>query len=88
VDSTVETLVVELLEWIGPSPRSYAEVQEAWRTSCPKLPVWEDATDARYVRSWHEPVQGRLIAVTPSGVALLRSRGRGQSFAAEPALHS
>jgi hypothetical protein len=40
---SVDTLVLDLLEWVGPSPRPYAEVLEAWRTSCPRLPVWEDA---------------------------------------------
>ena len=36
----VEALVVDLLEWIGPRTRAYPEVMEAWRTSCPRLPVW------------------------------------------------
>ena len=38
-------LVLDLLEWIGSRPRSYAEVMDVWRTSCPRLPVWEDAID-------------------------------------------
>jgi hypothetical protein len=42
---TVDTLILDLLEWIGPNPRPYAEVLEAWRTSCPSLPVWEAAND-------------------------------------------
>src|SRR5438094_6136382 len=40
---TVEALILDLLEWIGPESRPYAEVIEAWRTSCPRLPVWEEA---------------------------------------------
>ena len=39
----VDALVLDLLEWIGDCPRPYAEVMEAWRTSCPRLPVWEEA---------------------------------------------
>ena len=39
----VEPLILDLLEWIGPRSRPYAEVLEAWRTSCPRLPVWEEA---------------------------------------------
>jgi hypothetical protein len=39
MSDTVDTLVLDLLEWIGPHPRPYAEVPEAWRTSCPRLPV-------------------------------------------------
>ena len=42
---TVDILILDLLEWMGPNPRPYGEVIEAWRTSCPRLPVWEDAND-------------------------------------------
>jgi hypothetical protein len=80
MESTVQTLIVDLLEWIGPTPRSYAEVQDAWRTSCPKLPVWEDAVDAKLLDSWFEVGRGRLVAVSPSGVELLQSRGRAEGF--------
>jgi hypothetical protein len=37
-------LVLELLAWVAARPRTYAETMEAWRTSCPRMPVWEDAT--------------------------------------------
>ena len=33
----------ELLNWIAEHPRSYAETMEAWKSSCPRLTVWEDA---------------------------------------------
>jgi hypothetical protein len=82
MDSTVQTLIVDLLEWIGPTPRSYAEVQDAWRTSCPKLPVWEDATDAHFLDTWFESGRGRLVAVSAAGVELLRGKGRGGAFTA------
>ena len=39
----VPALVIDLLEWIGTNGRPYAEVMDAWRTSCPRLPVWEEA---------------------------------------------
>jgi hypothetical protein len=44
-----EQLVVDLLLSLLARPRPYAEVMEVWRTSCPKLPVWEDAVDAGFV---------------------------------------
>ena len=44
------TLIRELLEWVGPNPRSCAETLEAWRTSCPRLPVWEEANRGLVVR--------------------------------------
>jgi hypothetical protein len=67
---TVENLVLDLLEWLARSDRSYEEVMDAWRTSCPKLPVWEDANDRGLVRK--EQVQGRcIVKLTSLGLALL-----------------
>lgn len=45
----VQSLILDLLEWIAPRPRPYSEVIEAWRTSCPRLPVWEEATERAFV---------------------------------------
>jgi hypothetical protein len=64
---TVENLILDLLEWIGPGKRPYAEVIEAWRTSCPRLPVWEDAHDRGYVAEDREERVGTFVVVTPSG---------------------
>ena len=36
-------LTLQLLEWISSRPRTYAEVMDAWRTTCPRLSIWEDA---------------------------------------------
>lgn len=72
MSDTVESLILDLLEWIGPDSRPYAEVLEAWRTSCPRLPVWEDANDRGLVASRYEVGRGRLISVTPAGWEHLR----------------
>ena len=63
----VEALILDLLEWIGPTSRPYAEVMAAWRTSCPRLPVWEDATDRGFVERDYEEGRGELISVTALG---------------------
>jgi D-3-phosphoglycerate dehydrogenase len=63
----VQALVVDLLEWIGPAGRPYAEVMEAWRTSCPRLPVWEEANGQGFVDVTHEPGQPALVVLTPRG---------------------
>jgi D-3-phosphoglycerate dehydrogenase / 2-oxoglutarate reductase len=73
-NSIVESLIGDLLEWIGPGARPYAEVQEAWRTSCPRLPVWEDARDAKYLDSWRDANGVRLVAVSPMGKSFLAHR--------------
>lgn len=70
---TVEALIIDLLEWVANRERTYDEVMDAWRTSCPKLPVWEDATDRGLITT--EYVSGRsLVTVTPQGFALLEQR--------------
>ena len=37
--------MLDLVEWVAARPRPYDEVMEAWRTSCPRLTIWEDAVD-------------------------------------------
>ncbi len=69
----VDALVLDLLEWIGPVPRPYDEVLDAWRTSCPRLPVWEEANERGFVVREHRPGQGVLISVSEAGRAHLRS---------------
>jgi hypothetical protein len=46
---TVDTLILDLLEWMGSEPRPYDEVLDAWRTSCPRLPVWEEANSRGFI---------------------------------------
>lgn len=70
----VEALVLDLLEWIGPRPRPYAEVMEAWRTSCPRLPVWEEVNARGYVDRGHVPGVGPTVSLSPLGLAALQAR--------------
>ena len=70
----VDALIVDLLEWIGPQPRPYPEVIEAWRTSCPRLPVWEEANARGLLAHKHRPGAGTFVSVSPAGQALLAAR--------------
>jgi len=71
----VESLMLDLLEWVANGERSYDEVMDAWRTSCPRFPVWEDANDRRLIAKQH--ANGRtIVRVTSSGMALLGQRFR------------
>ncbi len=69
---TVDDLVLDLLEWLGSGPRPYAEVMEAWRTSCPRLPVWEEANDRGFVRRLHMPGVGAFVSVSDRGTEHLQ----------------
>ena len=70
---TVEALILDLLEWIGPESRPYAEVIEAWRTSCPRLPVWEEANQRGFLEHRHEPGGGTCLSVSALGREHLRA---------------
>jgi len=66
----VDALVLDLLEWVASGDRPYQDVMDAWRTSCPRLPVWEDATERGLVARVR--IDGApLVRVTPAGRALL-----------------
>jgi hypothetical protein len=78
VDTVVEALILDLLEWVATGERSYDDVMDAWRTSCPKLPIWEDANDRGLVM--REKADGRcVVRITESGLALLDQRNRLQA---------
>ena len=73
---TVENLILDLVEWVERQERTYDETMDAWRTSCPRLPVWEDASDRGLVE--RAVVDGRVIVrATPDGLALLEERRPG-----------
>jgi D-3-phosphoglycerate dehydrogenase len=67
-----EALVRDLLRWVAAEPRRYDEALECWRTSCPRLPVWEDAFAAGLIA--RRP--GRdvmMLELTPEGRSYLSS---------------
>jgi hypothetical protein len=39
----VEALTLQLLSWVAERPRTYDETMQAWRSTCPRLTIWEDA---------------------------------------------
>lgn len=67
--AVLEPLVLDLLEWIGPAARPCEDVLDAWRTSCPRLPVWEEAS----ARGWVARDAGATIRVTAAGAARLEA---------------
>ena len=63
---TVAAPTLQLLEWVAERPRGYRETIEVWRSSCPRLTVWEDALADGLVR-----VHRGQVALTPEGEASL-----------------
>lgn len=70
----IDALVMDLLEWIGPRPRPYEEVMDAWRTSCPRLPVWEEANARGYIIRGHVDGIGAVVSVSAVGLAMINQR--------------
>ena len=73
---TTETLVLDLVEWVAARPRPYGEVMEAWRTSCPRLTIWEDAVDRGLVVREQTNGADAVVRVTRLGRDLLKNEGR------------
>ena len=71
----LDPLVLDLVEWIARQPRLYSEVIETWRTSCPRLTIWEDAVDRGYVAR-ESAAGGTRVAITKDGEKFLRGNGR------------
>ncbi len=73
-----EALILDLVEWIAARPRSYDDVMAAWRTSCPRLTIWEDAVERKLLTREFRQGIGATIHITTAGQALLTAAGRCQ----------
>lgn len=76
--SAPDALVIQLLAWIAGRRRLYGETMDAWRTSCPRLPVWEDAVESGLVEvvAGSEPgMRNSEVRLTQAGRTRLRANG-------------
>jgi len=73
MNQIIDPLVLDLVEWVAKAPRPYAEVIDAWRTSCPRLPVWEEANQRGFLEHRHEPGRGTCLSVSALGRDHLRA---------------
>jgi D-3-phosphoglycerate dehydrogenase len=79
-----KTLVLDLLEWVDGAPRTYDEVMDAWRTSCPRLPIWEDTVEHKFVVCEWRDGSGTVVSLTPRGRDFLASERPSVALAAAP----
>jgi hypothetical protein len=70
--TVVSAATLEFLTWVAARPRTYADVMEAWQTSCPRLSIWEDCLNDGLVE-----LQGRSTqsVVTLTELGRLTVRG-------------
>ena len=76
MSETVEALLGDLIAWLARDARPYAEVMDAWRTSCPRLPVWEEANERGYVEQTRADGCA-MVRITPAGHTFLAQRQNG-----------
>lgn len=69
----IDPLVRDLVEWVAKEPRPYRDVLDAWRTSCPRLMVWEDAADRGFVKRKLIEGQGSYVIATAAGREFVQS---------------
>ncbi len=73
---SARTLTLEFLRWVSSRRRTYAEAMEAWRSSCPRHTIWEDAlADGLIQFEGGEKLRQFEVALTARGRALLEGSG-------------
>ena len=73
---SLDPLILDLVEWVAREPRPYLELIDAWRTSCPRLTVWEDAVERGFVQREGVSLPATMVLVTGAGRAFLVAHGR------------
>jgi hypothetical protein len=84
MDKPLEHLLAQFLAWVAAGPRTHADAMEAWRTSCPRLPAWEEALDAGFITC--AGVGDAPVRLTPRGAAWLAAHGSPGCAAAAAAV--
>jgi hypothetical protein len=79
MSDAAKLLTVQFLGWVASRSRTYGDVKQAWRSTCPRLSIWEDAIDADLIRleSGGDRVMDQSkVALTPRGRAMLEGDGQ------------
>jgi hypothetical protein len=67
-------LTLQFLAWVAEGPRSYGQAMEAWRSTCPRLSIWEDAIlDGLIAFEGGATRNQSRVALTRKGRAVLRA---------------
>jgi hypothetical protein len=65
-------IMIQFLQWVAARPRNREDVMEAWRSSCPRFPVWEDARAEGLIRQRGGESGEHRVELTRRGEAALR----------------
>ena len=80
LESPAGYLTVQFLTWVAEAPRTYGDAMDAWRTSCPRLSIWDDAVRDGLVRMEKGcgPMRQSLVRLTDRGRVLLAHHNGAQ----------
>lgn len=65
-DGAPPALIADLLAFVGEGGRPLSDVLDAWRTSCPRLPIWETVLEEGLV-AIRPQVTGPIVELTEKG---------------------
>jgi hypothetical protein len=76
LDNPAGYLTVQFLNWVAEQPRTYGDAMDAWRSSCPRLTIWDDAVRDGLVRmeNGRGPMRQSLVKLTDRGRMVLKAR--------------
>jgi hypothetical protein len=76
MQTAADLLTLQFLAWVDEHPRTYGDAMDRWRTSCPRLSIWEDAILDGLVQIDNGPGKARneaAVSLTRRGRSRLRS---------------
>jgi len=85
MDRETNSLRLQLLEWLTLRPRTYSETLDAWRTSCPRMSIWEDACIDGLIES---PTGNPFVTISSKGRALLDEQARACRWVCDDGLRA
>ena len=69
MSDAARALTEQFMLWVLEKPRSYREVMDAWRTTCPQLTIWEDAVGAGlFVVKPRKSLPDATVVITDRGL--------------------
>jgi len=73
MSASPQLIMIQFLQWVAARPRRREDVLDAWQSSCPRFPVWEDARADGLVRLCGGETREHRVELTDRGRAMLDS---------------
>jgi hypothetical protein len=79
VETPDTALTLQFLDFVAARTRTYGETMEAWRSTCPRLSIWEDAVRDGLVRVENSGAMksSRIVLTERGRVRLARGGANG-----------